>query len=607
MMKKLYSFLIFLSLFAAADAQRFDWSASAGYPGINNSYAGAEDLAVDAEGNVYVFDSANLAQESQGVAVELSTTGTNLFVYKYDSNGILVWGRAVGTTSGIMTPLNMEMGSDGKLYILVHVNGGGVFSGSESFSLITPVNAILRMSLDGVLEAAFSTGFSCPTCVAFQIANDKIYFQAGNSTLRAIDYNFEMVSEFTFSWQSATALPAMPFLNTAVFSNGDILFAAVQRGNATIVEGEELLLEGNSGLYGNITYARFSENLEPVWAKTIGYSHLPAEGVVPLSIDANDKVYTALEILNVTTIADVTINGDFNVWACALLALDEDGNTLWVDELESPTSSRILEIYSDLSTEKIWLSIYSPNSIELGGEIVSTVANGCPVLVDMNSQGAYGIPLVLSDLPGGSKGLSMGKGLNGQFFLGGKLNNGSDYTINCIDYEGDKGLFVASFYDIPVAPPVPVITSEGNVTLTASPVFEGVIQWFLNGEPINGANGQSYEATESGTYSVTYSYDFGCIGEASSVIEDVVVVGLDELNSSEIRVYPNPSSEIVWINGLKGDKARVEIFDARGVLVYQDRNTTSQLTFAVSDFATGVYTIRITTNEGFYSSRLIVE
>jgi hypothetical protein len=225
----------------------------------------------------------------------------------------------------------------------------------------------------------------------------------------------------------------------------------------------------------------------------------------------------------------------------------------------------------------------------------------------MNSQGVFGIPLVLSDLPGGSKGLSLGKGLNGQFFLGGKLNNGSDYTINCIDYEGDKGLFVASFYDIPVAPPVPVITAEGNVTLTASPVFEGVIQWFLNGEPINGANGQSYEATESGTYSVTYSYDFGCVGEASSVIEDVVVVSLDELNSSEIRVYPNPSSEIVCINGLKGAPANVEVFDARGVLVYQDRNTTSQLSFAVSDFATGVYTIRITTNEGFYSSRLIVE
>jgi hypothetical protein len=607
MLRKFYILTAIFTSGLVCSAQRFDWSTSAGYPGINNSYSGAEDLAVDADGNVYVFDSANLAQESQGVAVELSTAGTNLFVYKYDPDGNLIWGRSIGSANGIITPMNLELASDGKLYLLANVNGSGIVSGTETFSLTGQVNAIMRMSLDGVLEAVFSTGLNCSTCVAFQSANDKLYYQSGNSTLRAVNYNFETISEFTFSWQSATALAIMPFTNTKVFSNGDILFAAVQRGNATIVEGEVLALEGNSALYSNLTYARFSESLEPIWAKTFPYSHMPAEGVIPVSIDANDQIYTALEILNVTTIGDLTINGDFNIWACALLSLDESGNILWVDELEASTSSRILEIYSDLSTEKTWLSIYAPSSIELDGEVVSTIATGCPMIVDIDNQGEFGTYVVLAELPGGSTGLSIGKGLDGQFFLGGMLNNGADYTINCIDYLGDKGLFVASFLDIPATPPTPIITAAGNVTLTASPEFDGVIQWFLNGELVDGANGQTYEATESGAYSVTYSYDFGCVGEASSVVENVIVVGSDEKNFSRIEIYPNPTSENVWINGIQNANTIVEFFDARGVLVYQNRNMSSGMSVSVSDFAKGVYTIRITTNEGFYSSRLIVE
>jgi hypothetical protein len=48
-------FLLFSALFAhSIQAQRFDWSTSAGYPGINNSYYGTVDLTTDSDGNVYV-------------------------------------------------------------------------------------------------------------------------------------------------------------------------------------------------------------------------------------------------------------------------------------------------------------------------------------------------------------------------------------------------------------------------------------------------------------------------------------------------------------------------------------------------------------------------
>lgn len=607
MIRKFYLLALLLSVGATCSAQRFNWSSSAGYPGINNSYEGTKDMAVDTQGNVYVFDSANLGQESQGVTVDLNGSGTNVFLYKFDPNGVLVWGRSVGSDAGILTPLNLEFGSDGNLYVLIHANCSTLISGLSTFPISGPVNAILRLDLEGHLDAVYSTGLSCSTCNVFEIANDKIYFQSGNSELRSIDFDLLTQDEFSFVFEPATALMAMPFTNASVFSNGDLLFAAVQRGDATFIEGETLTLEGNSGLYSNLTYVRFSESLQPIWAKTFPYSHMPAEDKIPLSIDANDQVFTGLEILNVTTIGDVTINGDFNVWAGTLLSLDADGNVLWVDELEAVTSARILSLFSDQETGKTWMSIFVPSSVELGGETVNGTANGCPVVVDVNSAGDFGTNVVLSELPGGSKGLSLEKGVNGQYFLGGMLNSGSDYTINCITYPGAKGLFVASFLDIPANPPAPTITTEGNGIMTASPEFEGTIQWYLNGEPIDGANSQVYQATVSGTYSVVYSYDFGCVAEATSGVEEVVVTGLNEEGISVMNVYPNPSSDLVWISGAKGANTIVELLDATGKVIYRSTLVGDLKSFSVADFAKGMYMLRVYSERSIVSSVLIVQ
>jgi hypothetical protein len=260
--------------------------------------------------------------------------------------------------------------------------------------------------------------------------------------------------------------------------------------------------------------------------------------------------------------------------------MDPEGNPLWLRELPSNTAMRFTYLFSDHEYNRTGLSVFTGSPSAIGQDLIVPDVNGSPIIAAVDTNGEFSSALALTGLPG-SKGLSIGRGLDNQYYLGGLLNNSTDYTINCIDYPGNRGLFVASFYDISVTPPTPSISAEDNATLTASPIFEGVIQWFLNGEPIDGANGQSYEATVSGAYSVTYSYDFGCVGQASSVVEDVIVVGLKEENLSRLNIYPNPSSEIVWIKGLNDVNVIVELLDARGVLVYQNRNSTLGLSVSV--------------------------
>ena len=606
MIKKIYALFSLLCLVFIGHAQRFNWSTSAGYPGVANSYAGAVDMATDIEGNVYVFDYANLPQVSQGVTINQNGTGMTLFVYKYSPSGELLWGKSIGTNAGSLTPLNLEMGTDGRLYALVHTNTNNVITETETFSVAGPVNLILAIDSQGVVEWVKSTGFSCPTCLSLEIANDKIYYQAGHSMIRSIDFNQEVQDEFSFYFDPGTAIVTLPFLGSGVFSNGDLLFAGLQRGDASIFEGDTLFQVDNPFLYSNITYIRLSGDLEPIWANTFGYLHDPESHFIPVAVDVNDQIYSGWEVLNTIEVAGTIVQGDFNAWAGTLISMDPDGNPLWLRELASNTAMRFTYLFSDHENDRTWLTVFTGSSSTIGDDVIVPDVNGSPIIAAVDTNGEFSSALALTGLPG-SKGLSIGRGLDNQYYLGGLLNNASDYTINCIDYSGNRGLFVASFYDIPVAPPTPSISVEDNATLTASPAFEGVIQWFLNGEPIDGANGQSYEATVSGAYSVMYSYDFGCVGEASSVVEDVIVVGLKEENLSRINIYPNPSSEIVWIKGLNDESVIVELLDARGVLVYQNRNSTLGLAVSVRGYAKGVYTMRITTGDGIYSTRLIVE
>lgn len=130
------SILLFFSLAISISiqAQRFNWSTSAGYPGINNSYYGTVDLATDSNGNAYVMDNANLPQVCQGDTFNVNGSGYAMFIYKFNSSGELIWGRSYGTNAGIVTPLNLEMGNDGNLYALAHINATSNIYTSEDTS-----------------------------------------------------------------------------------------------------------------------------------------------------------------------------------------------------------------------------------------------------------------------------------------------------------------------------------------------------------------------------------------------------------------------------------------------------------------------------------------
>ena len=128
-------------------------------------------------------------------------------------------------------------------------------------------------------------------------------------------------------------------------------------------------------------------------------------------------------------------------------------------------------------------------------------------------------------------------------------------------------------------------------------------QTFSNGLPnvyiseleINTANNKIY----AGTYGR---------GLWSSDVFDATL-SVDEFALESFQVYPNPAKNEVLLKWDKSDLVSVKIFDALGKLMYftKNINISESLPIDVSNYASGLYFIRINNLNGFVTKKLIIE
>ena len=153
------------------------------------------------------------------------------------------------------------------------------------------------------------------------------------------------------------------------------------------------------------------------------------------------------------------------------------------------------------------------------------------------------------------------------------------------------------------------ITANGN-TLTVNPAGTGY-QWFLNGDPIPGATGQSYESIQSGNYYVEYTGDNGC-PVVTDLIEFTLQVGIDETSIfDELSVYPNPGKGDFTISGAlpSAEDVTIELVNMLGQALQPAIQMSSTSSFTqrmdISQVANGVYFIRITAANSTVTVRYI--
>jgi hypothetical protein len=575
--------------------QRFDWVSSAGYVGVANSYNGAVAVARDSQGNLYTLDAANAAQQSQGATAN-PLGGTSIFLYKFNSAGQIIYIKPIGTN---FKPLNVVVGENDNVYVLGSLMGTGEIQiNGQTIIDVENRNYIFKLNPAGDLiwRAKNNISFgNFKEASMLLFANNHIYFQTSGLSISKLNTAGQYVSTLTAnSFTSSTSATAVFFRGASVLSNGDLVFSATSRG--TITYGTTVLAPTyNAFLHTAMLTIRTTENLGFVWAKYTDGLRDPDLNVIPMAVGNDNGIYCGLQISG-TVIAgsDTIISEDVSGTTIGgILKLDADGNKIWVK--------------STTNNVQIWSILNNPNGsgVFCGGQIFGFLpitlgttsvnpSNGNAFLSKIDYSGTFQNSFSFSSGPIGSYVRSLTTNSLGIFYVGGRLNNGGTTPIfSCVARQANNGLYLGKFTEQPDRAPTPIISAAGN-TLTASPIFSENIQWFLNGIAISGATAPTFNATQIGNYTVTYSLVAVPACVSSSTSFNMSALEIDEYQRKTISVFPNPSHGVFNIKTNKPiENATITVSDLNGRIVFTDFNFNSNTSIDLSELQSGIYVVQV--------------
>ena len=154
-----------------------------------------------------------------------------------------------------------------------------------------------------------------------------------------------------------------------------------------------------------------------------------------------------------------------------------------------------------------------------------------------------------------------------------------------------------------VALPVPSITVVGNV-VSVSPAFASY-QWCFNGSPIGGANAQSYNFTLNGNYYCEVTNTDNCMGTSAMVSTSV---GIQDQMNEVIVLYPNPVSDMLYINNpmFMNGISSIELMNMIGEAIFVVNPHSALYSIDLSNVSAGSYMVRIRQNESSITKKIVV-
>ncbi len=139
------------------------------------------------------------------------------------------------------------------------------------------------------------------------------------------------------------------------------------------------------------------------------------------------------------------------------------------------------------------------------------------------------------------------------------------------------------------APAQPTISTSGNDLQSTSAT---TYQWYLNGDLIVGATSQNYTPTQSGIYVVRITDANGCVYRYSQGYVYSISTGINETETKNISIYPNPSTGIVDLdfNYQKFNTVKADVYDMYGKVVMSSKDNWR---LDLTQLSNGVYTLAI--------------
>ncbi|MCL1851126.1 MAG: T9SS type A sorting domain-containing protein [Bacteroidetes bacterium] len=159
------------------------------------------------------------------------------------------------------------------------------------------------------------------------------------------------------------------------------------------------------------------------------------------------------------------------------------------------------------------------------------------------------------------------------------------------------------FVKVNPKPQTPIISRTEN-TLTSN-ADEGN-QWHNQDGLIPGAVEKTFTPTENGTYFTIVTLD-NCASEPSNtILVDNLSIGGHAVKDGNFKIFPNPVNEQLIINNEQLQIKRVILVNLLGKEVINiQQNNVTEAKINVAKISAGLYQIRIETDKGIYTAKIV--
>ena len=142
---------------------------------------------------------------------------------------------------------------------------------------------------------------------------------------------------------------------------------------------------------------------------------------------------------------------------------------------------------------------------------------------------------------------------------------------------------------------------SANVDFNAAIATEGAQYfWYLNDDLVEGENDQEFAPSENGEVYAVVENEEGCAIQTNTV--DLTNVSVEDKSKSEFKVYPNPTSDSIFVEGVPVN-ATLSVVSISGRVqdVKFSQNAESIVSADVSRLTSGMYILRVESSDETYS------
>lgn len=152
------------------------------------------------------------------------------------------------------------------------------------------------------------------------------------------------------------------------------------------------------------------------------------------------------------------------------------------------------------------------------------------------------------------------------------------------------------------------LDTSGTVTFTDNTI--GAISWYWDFGDSSGTStnqNPAYTYTSFGTFIVQLIVsNAACSDTAYKTVEVINTTGIVIYPDNNLKIYPSPASDMLNIETKGLFIERLILYNALGQIVLEHEPNSSSYQLNVSQFAAGMFTLKIETNKGSVFSNLII-